>query len=162
MAADMFIKIDGIKGESNDSKHPDEIEVLSWSWGMSNAGSAHVGSGQGASKVNINDLVIQKSLDKSTPPLMLASITGKHIKEATLVVRKAAGDEPLEYLTITMQDILVSSVSNSGMQGGGAISESITLNFAKVKLKYIEQKADGGEGAKPDYGWDIRAHKNWT
>ena len=67
MAVDMFIKIDGIKGESADDKHKEEIDVLSWSWGMSQSGSAHMGGGAGAGKVNVNDLSFTKYIDVAGP-----------------------------------------------------------------------------------------------
>ena len=88
MAVDMFLKLDGIKGESVDSKHKDEIAVLAWSWGMSNSGSAHLGSGGGSGKVNVQDLSLTKYIDVSTPDLMLSSCNGKHIAKAQLTVRR--------------------------------------------------------------------------
>src|SRR2546429_9130450 len=106
MAVDMFMKIGALKGESKDSKHKGEIDVLAWSWGASNSGSAHVGGGAGAGKVNVQDLSFTKFIDKSSPDLMLACCNGKHFDKATLVVRKA-GEEPLEYLTINMEELMV-------------------------------------------------------
>src|SRR5438552_730230 len=101
MAVDMFIKIDGVKGESKDSKQKDDIDVLAWSWGLSNSGSAHVGGGAGTGKVNVQDLSFTKYIDKSSPDLMLHCCTGKHISKAELFCRKA-GDTPLVYLHIQM------------------------------------------------------------
>lgn len=159
MASDIFIKIDGIKGESQDSKHKDEIDVLSWSWGANNQGTAHIGAGMGAGKVSFQDLTIVKNMDKSSPTLYEMCAKGKHIPKATLVVRKA-GDEPLEFITITMQDILVTNVSTAGSNGGpGGISETVSLNFGKVEYKYVEQTEKGSGAASPEFKWDIRAHK---
>src|SRR4026207_2227247 len=106
MAVDMFMKIDGIKGESGDDKHKDEIDVLSWSWGMSNSGSAHVGGGAGAGKVNVQDLSFTKYVDSSSPKLLLACCKGTHYTEANLIVRKA-GDNPVEYIKIKMEEVMV-------------------------------------------------------
>ncbi|MGR8928994.1 MAG: Hcp family type VI secretion system effector [Gammaproteobacteria bacterium] len=159
MAVDMFIKIAGIPGESKDHKHKEEIDVLAWGWGMSNSGNAQMGGGQGAGKANVQDLNFTKYIDKSTPPIQLSCLKGSHIGEATLVVRKAGGDNPVEYLTITMQDLIVTSVSTGGSQGEERLTENVSLNFAKVKVKYVEQTEKGGEGAKPDMGWDIRINK---
>jgi type VI secretion system secreted protein Hcp len=154
MAMDMFIKIDSLKGESKDKTHPGEIDVLAWSWGMSNSGSAHVGGGAGAGKVNVQDLSFTKYLDKSTPDLMLSACNGKHWDEAVLVVRKA-GETPLEYLKITMSEVLVTSVSGGGSGGEDRLTENVTLNFGKVKVEYVEQVAKGGKGATPSMGWSI-------
>jgi type VI secretion system secreted protein Hcp len=154
MAMDQFIKIGAIKGESRDASHKDEIDVLAWSWGMSNSGSAHVGGGAGAGKVNVQDLSFTKYIDKSSPDLMLACCNGKHFDTATLTVRKA-GEKPLEYLVITMEDLIVTSVSTGGSSGEDRLTENVTLNFARVKVNYKEQTATGGVGATPQMGWNI-------
>src|SRR5471030_2705785 len=106
----MFMKLEGISGESTDHKHKGKTDVLAWSWGVSNSGSAHVGGGAGAGKANVQDLSFTKYIDKCSPDLMLATCNGKHYDKAVLVVRKA-GETPLEYLTITMTEVLVTSLS---------------------------------------------------
>ena len=159
MAVDMFIKIDGIKGESYDSKHKDEIDILAWSWGASNSGTSHSGGGGGAGKVNVNDISITKYLDKASPALLGKCCQGDHIKEALLTVRKAGGKNPLEYIKLQLWDVLVSSISTGGSGGEDRLTENITLNFAKFKMEYTPQKADGSaEGAMP-YSYDIKLNK---
>ena len=116
MAVDMFIKIDGIKGESADDKHKEEIDVLSWSWGMNQSGSAHMGGGAGAGKVNVHDLSFTKYVDKGSNLLLSGCFKGTHYKEALLTVRKA-GDKPLEYIKVTMEEVMVTSVSTGGSGG---------------------------------------------
>jgi len=154
MAMDMFMKIGTLKGEARDSVHKEEIDVLSWSWGISNSGSAQQGSGAGAGKCNVQDLSFTKYLDKSSPDLLLASCNGKHFDKAVLTVRKA-GENPLEYLLITLEEVLVTSVSTGGSGGEDRLTENVTLNFAKVKVQYKEQTPTGGVGDKPEMGWDI-------
>jgi type VI secretion system secreted protein Hcp len=156
---DMFIKIPPLKGESVDKTHAGEIDVLAWSWGMSNSGSAHVGGGAGAGKVNVQDLSFTKYLDKSSPDLMLAACNGKHFDGAVLVVRKA-GEKPLEYLKITLTEVLVTSISTGGSGGEDRLTENVTLNFAKVQVDYIEQKKDGSAGDKPSMVWNIATNDN--
>jgi type VI secretion system secreted protein Hcp len=78
MAVDIFLKINGVDGESGDDKHKKEIDVLAWSWGLSNSGSAHVGGGAGSGKVNVQDLSVTKWVDASTPKLVLACCNGTH------------------------------------------------------------------------------------
>jgi type VI secretion system secreted protein Hcp len=157
MAVDMFIKIGDIKGESKDKEHAEEIDVLAWSWGMSNSGNAHMGGGQGAGKVNVQDLSFTKYIDKASPDLMLVCCNGKHIPEAKLSVRKA-GENPLNYLSITMKDLIVTSVSTGGSGGEDKLTENVTLNFAKVNVEYTEQTDKGTAGAKPKMGWNIAAN----
>ncbi|MEY1556976.1 Hcp family type VI secretion system effector [Yoonia sp. R2331] len=154
MAVDMFFKIEGIDGESKDGSHTNEIDVLAWSWGMSQSATTHMGGGGGSGKVNVQDISFTKYVDKSSPELMKACMTGRHITEATLVVRKA-GDKPLEYMTIKINDIIVSSVSTGGSGGEDRLTENVTLNFSQVDYKYIEQTDTGAEGDKPDVKWDI-------
>jgi type VI secretion system secreted protein Hcp len=154
MAVDMFMKVKGIDGEARDKTHGGSIDVLAWSWGMSQSGSTHVGGGGGAGKVNVQDLSFTKYIDKSSTELMLACCNGKHIPEAKLTIRKA-GENPLEYLIITMSDVMVTSVSTGGSGGEDRLTENVTLNFAKVNVEYTEQTAKGSGGAKPKMGWNI-------
>ncbi len=154
MAMDMFIKIGDIKGESQDDKHKGEIDVLAWSWGMSNSGTTHTGSGGGAGKVNVQDLSITKYIDKSSTDLMLAACNGKHFKEAMLYVRKA-GEKPLEYLKIKLTEVLITSVSTGGSGGEDRLTENVSLNFAEVKVDYTPQKPDGSGEATLSMGWNV-------
>ncbi|MFO0841823.1 MAG: type VI secretion system tube protein Hcp [Gemmataceae bacterium] len=157
MAVDMFLKVGQIKGEARDKVHKDEFDVLSWNWGVSNSGSAQQGSGMGAGKVNVQDLTFTKYIDKGSPDLMLACCNGKHIDKALLTVRKA-GEQPLEYLLITMEDLIVTNVTPGGAAGNDRLTEAVSLNFARVKVQYKEQTATGGVGDKPEMGWDIAAN----
>ncbi len=154
MALDMFIKIGDIKGESADSKHKEKIDVLAWSWGLSNSGSAQIGGGAGSGKVNVLDLSFTKYVDSATPHLLLAGSNGKHYPEANLIVRKA-GENPVEYIKIKLTDVLVTSVSTGGSGGEDRLTETITLNFAKVALDYTPQSKDGKAGTTIPYSWDI-------
>lgn len=155
MAVDMFLKLDGIKGESKDKSHKEEIDVYSWSWGLTQTGSFGTGGGGGSGKVNVHDITLTKKLDKASNMLTVCCCSGKHIKEGTLTVRKA-GDDPLEYLKITFTDLLVSSMQTSGTDGGDAVMETVSLNFAKFKVEYQEQKETGGGHPAVTYGWDIK------
>ena len=157
MAMDMFIRIDNLKGESVDRQHGGEIDVLAWRWGVSNSGSAHVGGGAGSGKADVHDLSFTKYVDKSTPDLLLAACNGKHWDQATLVVRKS-GETPLEYLKVTMTEVLVSSLLAGGTGSDERLTEEVTLNFASVKVDYVEQTPKGGAGDKPSMNWNIAAN----
>ena len=160
MAVDMFMKIGDIKGESTDKKHPDQIDVLAWSWGISNSGTTHQGGGGGAGKANVQDLSFTKYTDASSHALLLAASNGQHYAKANLYVRKAGGKgAPIEYIKIEMDEVMITSVSCGGSGGEDRLTENVTLNFAKVKYEYTPQKADGsGDGTK-ETGWDIAANK---
>jgi len=159
MAVDMFIKIGDLKGEARDKTHKEEVDVLAWSWGVSNSGSAHVGGGVGAGKANVQDLSLTKYIDKASCDLILACCIGTHYPTATLVVRKA-GTTPLEYLTITLSEVMVTAVSTGGSGGEDRLTENVTLNFAKVKVDYKEQTATGTVGATPSMTYDIAQNVN--
>src|SRR5437588_2248269 len=150
---DMFMKLDGIDGESKDASHSGEIDVLSVSFGMSNAGSFGQGSGGGVGKVSIQDLVSTKLVDKSTPTLMLKCATGKHIDTGTLTVRKAGGEQ-LDFYTIDLKHIFITSISNGGSNGGGdSLTENVSLNFATIEINYAPQKDDGTLDTKIPFKW---------
>jgi type VI secretion system secreted protein Hcp len=159
MAVDYFMKIKGIEGESKDDKHKNEIDVLAWSWGTTQTGSAAMGGGAGSGKVNVHDLNFTKPVDKSSPDLFMKTCTGEHYDEAILTCRKAGGS-PLEYLKVTMfGEVYVTSVSWGGSQGSELQTENVTLNFSKVKLEYAEQTEKGAAGAQPKATFDIKANK---
>jgi type VI secretion system secreted protein Hcp len=158
MAVDMFLDINGVKGESRDKAHSKQIDVLGWSWGMSNSGSAHVGGGAGAGKVNVQDISVTKYVDSASPALMLACAKGTHFDKATLTVRKAGGTSPVEYVTITMDEVFITSVSTGGSGGDDRLTENVGLNFAKVNLYYTPQTEKGAKGTDIAFKWDIAAN----
>ncbi|HMF55829.1 MAG TPA: type VI secretion system tube protein Hcp [Pyrinomonadaceae bacterium] len=156
-AVDMFLKLDGVKGESADNKHKDEIHIESFSWGMNQMGTHGAGGGGGAGKVSVHDISVTKLLDKSSPTLMLFCCNGKHIKEGLITVRKA-GENPVEYLKIKLTDILISGVQEAG-HGSALLSENLTLNFAKFRVEYQMQGSDGKpQGGPESMGWDVKAN----
>jgi type VI secretion system secreted protein Hcp len=161
MAFDAFLKIDSIPGESKDSKHKDEIEVFSFSWGESNPAIISSGGGGSTSgKVSMQDFHFVAATQKSSPTLFLACATGEHIKEATLTLRKAGGEQ-IEYLKYKLSDLLISSFNIGGAQDGGdsVPTESFSLNFAKIEVEYATQRADGTLDAPVKAGYDLALQK---
>ncbi|MCB5206526.1 Hcp family type VI secretion system effector [Methylovorus mays] len=158
MAQDIFLKINGIDGESQDSSHKNEIEVLTWDWQILQESNMHAGSGGGAGKATVKDLNFSHYVDRSSPNLMKFCLTGKHIQEAVLVVRKAGGS-PLEYLKITMSDVVITNVMPSGSSSDERIVEDVSLSFAKVKQEYTVQNQQGGSGGAVTAGYDIKLNK---
>src|SRR5215471_11525749 len=152
---DAFLKIDGIKGESQDDKHKGEIDIMSFSWGLSNAGEV-TGSGIGSGKVSFQDIHFVKKTDASSPLLMLNCATGTHIKEVNFVVRKAGGTQ-LEYLKIKLTDALIADVRPGGTTEGTTIpTEELSLSFSKLEYSYQPQGADGkAQGGPILAGWEI-------
>ena len=155
MSVDMFLKIEGVKGESQDDSHKGEIDVLSWNWGMTQSGTTHMGAGGGSGKVSVQDLSITKYVDSASPAIMQKCCNGSHFPEATLTVRKAGGS-PVEYVKIKMKEVLISSVSSGGNGDMDRVTENITLNFSWFEHTYTEQTEDGSAGASIPTTWDIK------
>jgi type VI secretion system secreted protein Hcp len=151
VAVDYFLKLDGIQGESSDAKHKDEIELVSFQWGVTHSGG-RPGSGGGAGKAQFKLFEFLMRVNKASPQLFLACASGKHIKEASLSVRKA-GKEQLEYLKIKFTDVLVSSFDESA--GAEQPEEAVAFSFAKIQLEYLSQQATGKPGGSIDAGWDL-------
>lgn len=158
MAIDIFLSIEDIKGESRDDKHKDEIDIFSWSWGLTNEGSAAHGGGLGSGKVNVQDMSFTKFVDKSSADLLMACASGQRVRDATLFVRRT-GERPLEYIIVKMTDILVTSVQQDGEAGENEASESFAFNFAKVEWTYIPQNDKGDKGEPKVFGWNIAKNK---
>jgi type VI secretion system secreted protein Hcp len=156
LASDIFAKLGDIKGESLDSKHKDEIEVLSWSWGVANSGSVR-GGGGGQGKASFQDLSFTHSIDKASPLLLRGCATGVHMKEATITHRKA-GKGQQEFLIIKMSDVIITSVTQ-GDSAGDARTESVSMAFGKVDLEYKPQKPDGSLDAGIHFKYDIKGNK---
>jgi type VI secretion system secreted protein Hcp len=159
MASDYLLEIEGIKGESNDSKHKGTIEIDSFSWGETNSGAHATGGGGGAGKVHFQDIHFTTGVNKSSPLLMLACATGQHIKKAQLFVRKQGGDQQ-EYYTITMEDLLVSSYQSGGHGSSNSVpTDQFSLNFSKIKFEYKPQKPDGSLDSAVSAGYDLKQNK---
>ena len=154
----IFARIGAIKGESHDVRHKDEIEVLSWAWGVSQSGNLGHGGGGGAGKASFHDFVFTHHVDKASPLLMKACATGEHVKDATITVRRAGAGQ-LDHLIVTMTDVLVTSVSTTVGADGDTTLESVVLAFAKVDLEYKPQKPNGSLEAGIHFTYDIKAQK---
>ena len=155
MAVDMFIKMDDFGGESKDKFHKGEIEVLSFSWGVTQSGSLSHGGGGGEGKASFQDLHFSSYLQKSSPRLFLACASGEHIKEATITVRKAGQNQ--DFYKMTLSEVLVSSFQQGASEGDhdDAPIEQVSLNFAKFHIEYRPQDEKGGLGQAIIADWDV-------
>jgi len=154
MAIDIFLKLGDIDGESQDDKHKNEIEVMSYSFGASNFTRAAAGSGSGTGKVNLQDFHFVMRASKASPSLFVSCASGTHIKEATLTVRKAGATQQ-DFLTYTFSDVLVSSYQTGGA-GADLPTDQISLNFSKLETSYAPQDDKGGLGTAVTGVWDVK------
>ena len=146
-AGDMFFKVKGAKhgdinGEAQDQKHKNEIEVLSWSWGMQ--GKVSISTGAATGKATMRELRIVKKVDKASTALMAALRTNEVIKEGVLTLRKA-GTSKLEYLKITISDgrVMALDVEAGDDSGGSVLIERVSFSFNKIAVEYTPQGGDG-------------------
>ncbi len=153
--ADFFLKIDTIDGESTDSKHKGEIDVINWSWGEDQSGTMAFGGGGGAGKVTMDKFRFVMRVCKASPKLMSACATGQHIKSAVLTCRKAGGEQQ-EYFKVKMSDVLVASYRISGSDGDGVPLDEVALDFSKIELEYKAQKPDGSLDAAVTGGYNVK------
>jgi type VI secretion system secreted protein Hcp len=156
MAIDIFLKLTGIEGESTDDKHRSEIDILGWSWGLSEPAPASGGGGAG--KVAIRNITIQKLADLSSPLLLQSSATGARIASAIVTARRA-GAAAAEFLIFTMTDVIVTSVEVIANASAGNPSESVTLRFSKVEFDYRSTLPSGGLGPEKSFRWDIPTNR---
>jgi type VI secretion system secreted protein Hcp len=137
MSFDMFLKIDGIDGETTDKLHPNEIQISAFSWGVANAGSSSSGSGGGTGKAVLQDFSFSAATSKASPNLMLACATGFHINQALLTCRRSGN---FEFLKIKLSDVLVSSYAIGGSDTDDSPNDNFSLNFAKIDMLYTVQR----------------------
>jgi type VI secretion system secreted protein Hcp len=166
VAADIFLQLDGIKGESTDKDHKDWIEVLSLAQVLENtaptggAGAAGSGSSAGKStgRVEIQEITINKQVDVASPKLYAACLTAQVIKTATVEVIRAAGATRVKYLVIKLEQVIISrAVTSIDSQSP---HESVSLNYGKVQWSYSPQKPDGTQAVDVTDGWNLVANKN--
>ncbi len=160
MAVDGFLKLDKIKGESMVAGHLGEIDILDVHFALSQTGSGAYGGGSGTGKVDFHDISFTKRFDFASPVLMGKCADGTHIDNGLVVLRKAGGtDNPVwDYLTIKMEEIIITAVTPSGL-GSGDGMEHLTLNFTKILMSYNKQTEKGAKGEHVEFGWDVKAGK---
>ena len=157
MPVEMFLKLAGIEGESSDAKHKGEIDVLAWSWGLSETVSAS-GGGGGAGRTKIESLSIEKLVDLASPLLLSFSAQGKHISDGILATRKPSKTAD-DFLLFKMTDVIVTSVHMTASKETNEPAENITLSFGKMELDYRPTKPDGSLGPGTSFKWDVAGNK---
>jgi type VI secretion system secreted protein Hcp len=155
--AEGFLTIDGIKGESTDSKLAGAIDIKSFSFGVTNSGSAHVGGGIGSGKASFSSFKFHKLYDSSSPALFEGTATGQHFKSATFAFRRSGADQA-QFLTIKLSDVLI-----TGYQQGGTkeppLLEAVSLDASKIAVEYRPQRADGSLGPPVTSDYDVVENK---
>jgi type VI secretion system secreted protein Hcp len=159
-AVDMFLKLDGITGEADNPAHQGEIQIESFSWGVSQTGAFSSGGGGGAGKVSIQDFHFFKYIDSSTPDLFLACLSGRAIPKATFSIRQQA-DNAFDYFTVVLTNVHITGMNQNGTatDADGSPLDNIALNFTKIEWTYTPKTAEGTAGTPVKGGWDLKANK---
>lgn len=155
---DFYLKIDGVSGESKDSKHTSQIDVISWGYAVSQSSSMSTGGGGGVGKANFSDLAFTHYIDKASPNLMQYCSSGRHISSVELSCCKV-GDGSQEYMHVTLTDCLVTHVRPVGATNSPRVIEEVGLSYAKIKVEVKEQNSDGSMGASTTGTWDVKQNK---
>ena len=158
MALDMFMRIEGVNGESKDANHKDWTDIKSFTWGAEQTGTMNTGGGGGAGKVNFDDLTVVAAIDKAAPTVLKNCAVGQHLGKVEISVCKAGGSQ-IEYSRTTLEDVLVTSVKFVGAKENEALMMEYGFQAAKVKNQYWEQTDKGSKGAEVQMGFDIKQNK---
>jgi type VI secretion system secreted protein Hcp len=151
----VFLKLDGIEGESTDARHVKEIDVTAWSLGVTNPPSAHAGGGGGgAGRPHVSDLAVSKLLDRASPALMLAVASGRHLRSGRLTVT-GGGPRPVDYLVVDLEDVLVTACLIADAADPDRPVENVSLAFGKIHVAYTQQSPTGGLGSVSEFSWDV-------
>lgn len=155
MAVQMLLTLAGVKGESLAPGYKGAIDVLAWSWGVSNASSVQLQTKTSKTSANFQDLSLTKFIDSSSEDLLRLVATGKEVPSAELAVLKGGGDKPFPYLILRFKPVIVSSLSTGGSGGEDKLTENISINFGKFEFVYTPERDDGSPGPAEAFAWDI-------
>ncbi len=153
MSSDFHIKFDGVKGEATHKDHKGEIELLSWSWGVSQHSGSMSGGGSGKGKAVPGDFSFTHLYDAASPVLAKQCVSGKHFDTVKLTARKAGQDQHI-FLVLTMKEVFISSVAPSGSHGGDLV-ESVSCTYKDIEFSYKTQRPDGSMGGEVKFGWNV-------
>lgn len=153
MATDFHIKFDGVSGEATHKDHKEEIEVISWSWDVSQVSGAASGGGSGRGKATPGNFVFTHVYDKASPVLAKNCASGKHFKDAKLTCRKA-GEGQKDFMTVTLKEVFITSVVPSAGEDAGIVEE-VKMSYKDIEFAYKPQDAQGGLGGEVKFGWNV-------
>jgi type VI secretion system secreted protein Hcp len=160
--AEMFLDLTGIEGESLDPTYHDKIEIIDWSWALSNTASYQLKEGTASTIATIQHIVITKICDLASVKLVKYCTLGKHVPSGTIICRKNAGGEKVEYLKVLLTDVMIQSVNWKGFGAEAILSELVTLSFGEFRVTYTLQTQGGGKGGDLPFAFNVQTHEEVT
>jgi len=154
-AASIFLKLDGVRGDSSDDRHRDEIEIQSWAWGLSNTGGISADGMRDSGRAHFQDLTVTKVVDSASTVLMQHAANGAYFIEGKLTVLKTTSTSPIESEIITMKNVHITSISLGSSEGENIVTEQVTFNFEEVKVEYTPYDQKGSPGSPSEFNWNI-------
>lgn len=160
MASDVYLQMDGIKGESTDDKHKDWIELIGVDWGVQQptSGTASTSGGHTIGRAEFEPITCAKMVDLASPKLMEMAAQGKTIPKATLEFVRADGSGPIIYFSLELENVLVGK-SKKTYPGSGLLQETFELRYTKLSEKYVQQKIGGGTAGNATASWNLATNK---
>lgn len=155
-AADaIFLKLDGIRGDSSDARHRDEIELSSYAQAFRNNAHGH-GGGSGVGHVRCGDITVLKNIDRASPDLIMHVTTGRHIREGTITFTRRDGGAQggIDYYIVRLREVFIEAVEQIDPPGDGGLREKLSLKARVFQFTYYPIDARGGLGAPVTFGWD--------
>ena len=169
---EIFVKLDGIDGESTVRGHENETVVLSYEQSIDHPAPPLVGGGTAAGRPTFSGARLRKPVDKGSIPLLLACAAGSHIRDARFTFRRA-GTGP-DFYKVTLDEVLVTHIVEragvgaqyplgfdtlaTGADSAGVLDE-VTLSYAKIRWEYQPVSPSGGPAPSVKGGWDLKLNK---
>ncbi|MDR2091768.1 MAG: type VI secretion system tube protein Hcp [Azoarcus sp.] len=154
MSHEIFVKIEGITGESKQAAHKGWVDVLDFSYSVTQSASMHTGGGGGVGKADFGPVSFSHYLDVASPNLFKYCASGKHIPTVIFSICKVGGGSQ-EFARVVLTDVIVANVSPGGASGGG-MTETVALSYSKIETKVREQNTDGSMGREVEGNWDVK------
>jgi type VI secretion system secreted protein Hcp len=156
MAVDYFLKVPDIPGPSEVAGHKGEIEVLGFSWGVTQTGTFASSGGGGAGKADFEELLVAARASMASPKLWLACASGEHIESAVLTCRRS-GKPPVDFLKLTLSDVLIASYTIDADEEPPL--DQISLRYAKIAMEFRPVDKSGKPKPPIKSGWDVKANQ---
>ena len=150
-----YLKLPDIEGESRRAEHEDEIDIMAADWSMAQAANMQIGSGRTSSRATVNPINLSKYYDASSPYLALACMQGKAFDEAVIAFRQDSGEVHLDFLVITLTNVVISNYSMSGSDGSEQFMDSFSLAFETITVKYTKQADDHSSGDEHEIEYNV-------